>query len=458
LFNTAYNQQQVNVNLSEALFLKGLSYSTLGLVLKDINKAIPFFHQSAGLGNVKAMLSLGKLYSEEKGYLNKDSALSWFNQAAELGNSEAWLRIGNLYRFALAGIAQDFDKAYSFYEKGAAKGDADCLSMLGYFHYKGLAGKQNYSLAYTYLTMAADKGNATAKYFKGLIYRNGYGVERNLDKAKELLTSAVSRGEKQAIKELKNLNPENPIVPILPPVKIQQFDNSTYHRIKHNLPAGSVKGNYRGFAIRYDWSGQNIISIFPLEVLFDEVGSIVTGTWKEGNDITDIDAVFTDSSLVFANTQYKKIDHYSEFIGGEVWQFNNARFNLLQLSDSIFITGNIQLYSNIRKETGKPLYIHLSRAKTKDEFIVMDKTKSSITCNNPFDNSLSITFTIPSTTPVVIQLLNIHGQPIMTEHAGTLHSGTYRKVLQISSKLASGNYILQLISNAGKESKIIIKQ
>jgi len=296
-----------------------------------------------------------------------------------------------------------------------------------------------------------------AIYYQGLEYRNGYGVERNADKAKELLTAAANKGEKQARKELKIAEAENPQTPLLSPVSIQQNNNDVYRRIRHNLPQGSVRGTYKGYAIRYDWSGQHIISIFPLEVSFNSLGDKISGTWKEGKDVTDINAVFTDSALLFSNTQYNKIDHYSEFKGGEVWKFNNAKFNLLQQPDSTFITGNIQLYSDSRKEPGKPLYIHLTRATTLSEQALLSKELTTISCNNPFDNTLSVTFTIPVASPVIIQLVTSQGQVIHTENAGTLQAGTYRRNIPVL-KAAAGSYILELQTKAGKQVKTIVKQ
>jgi uncharacterized protein len=460
LASVVYGQQPSAppANSSDALYVKGLTYSSNGFVLKDIAKARNFYYQAAGLGNSKAMLSLGALNAQEQGYLNVDSALYWYNAAAEKGNNEAWLHLGNLYHFAQAGVIQDFDKAYTYYQKGTAAGDINCMAMLGYYHYKGLSGKQNYVLAHSFFSRAAELGNPMATYYLGLQYRNGYGVQRDTDKAAVLLGIAAKKGQEQAAKELDIAQPENPVTPLVSPVKMQQYTNSAYQRIKHNLAEGSLSGNYKGYAIRYDWSGTNIISVFPLEITFHTEGNKVTGKWSEGNGETNISGILTDAALLFNNTEYKKKDHYSEFKGGETWQFNNAKFNLLQEPDSVFITGNLQLYSDVRREPGKPLFIHVTRATTSAEKIAMNKTPVNITCNNPFSNTLTVSFNIPSSTPVTLQLVNQHGQVVYTENAGTLQAGTYRRIIEVSPGMSTGSYVLELVTNTGKKAKMIVKQ
>jgi uncharacterized protein len=460
LASAVYGQQPsaLPANTSDALYAKGLTYSSSGLVLKDIAKARNFYYQAADQGNSKAMLSLGSLNAQEQGYLNVDSALYWYNAAAAKGNNEAWLHLGNLYHFAQAGVVQDFGKAYTYYQQGAAAGDINCIAMLGYYHYKGLSGKQNYALANSFFTRAAEKGNPMATYYLGLQYRNGYGVQRDTDKATELLSIAAKTGQGQAKKELEIPQPENPVTPLISPVKMQQNNNSAYQRIKHNLAAGSLNGNYKGYAIRYDWSATNIISIFPLEITFRSDGDKVTGTWNEENSVTDIEGVLTETALLFNNTAYNKKDHYSEFKGGETWQFNNAKFNLLQEPDSVFITGNLQLYSHVRREPGKPLFIYVTRATTPAEKIGMDKTPINITCNNPFSNTLAVSFNIPVSTPVTLQLVNQHGQVVYTENAGTLQAGTYRRIIEVSPGMSMGSYVLELVTKTGKKAKMILKQ
>jgi hypothetical protein len=224
------------------------------------------------------------------------------------------------------------------------------------------------------------------------------------------------------------------------------------------MSASSVAGIYNGYAIRYDFSGKNILSVSPLQVSFNVSGNKIKGTWIEESDTADITATFTESGLVFSNTEYTKIDHYSKFRGGEEWQFNNAKFNLLQETDKTYINGNLQLYSDLRKEPGRPLYIYLSRATTGKEAAELEKNALTLTANNPFTNNLNTTFTITQTTPVSLKLYTVSGVQIFVQDAGILPAGTYNRVFNIIGSIAGGSYVLQIETKIGSKSIVIVKQ
>jgi uncharacterized protein len=449
---------QVNQPLTaDEAFNKGLLFGFSGLVIKDVEKAKNFFLQAVTLGHTKANFELGKIYAAEDNSASKIKAVTYFEKAAQLGITDAWTQLGYLF-YQTKIENQDFEKAFAYFKKGAEANNNDCLAVVGYFYFKGLNKEQDYAKAFEYFTKAAEKDNPMAIYFMGLQYRNGYGVERNKDLARSLLVKSSRYNHFQAIKELEIKEPENPIQPIETPKIIQLDQVNGYKRIKHNMNAASIAGAYKGYAIRYDFSGKNILSVFPLEVNFKIEGNNVTGTWKEEEKTTNVTATYSERGLSFLNTEYNKIDHYSEFKGGEVWQFNNAKFNLLQQTDNTYITGNIQLYSNLRKEPGRPLYIHLSRATTNDEAKVLGKNAITLACNSPFTNDIQVTFKITQTTAVILKFYTQQGVAIFTQNAGTLPAGTYTRNFNIANTTTNGSYILQLETKTGNKSMLIIKQ
>jgi uncharacterized protein len=449
---------QVNQPLTaDEAYNKGLLFGFSGLVIKDIEKAKNFFLQAVTLGHTKANFELGKIYAAEDNSASKIKAVSYFEKAAQLGITDAWTQLGYLF-YQTKIENQDFEKAFAYFKKGAEANNNDCLAVVGYFYFKGLNKEQDYTKAFEYFTKAAEKDNPMAIYFIGLQYRNGYGVERNKDLARSLLVKSSRYNHFQAIKELEIKEPENPIQPIETPKIIQLDQVNGYKRIKHNMNEASIAGAYKGYAIRYDFSGKNILSVFPLEVNFKIDGNNVTGTWKEEDKTTNVTAIYSERGLSFLNTEYNKIDHYSEFKGGEVWQFNNAKFNLLQQSNSTYITGNIQLYSNLRKEPGLPLYIHLSRTTSSEEAKELNKNTISLTSNNPFTDNIQATFKIVEASPVILKLYNAEGTLLFTENAGVLPEGTYTRSFNIAGKLAGGSYVLKLETKTDNTSIIIIKQ
>lgn len=460
-------QQHIKIqqqSVSDSLKIKASYILYSGAVLHDVPKSIGLLHQSAAMGNSEAMFLLGTVFNSVRKYLpqNPDSAKYWYGRAANAGFVPAWVFLGNTYHSFPIDIEQDAVKAYNCFARGAALGDNQCVAWLGYCYYKGVGCIQDYAQAYTYLSQAAYNGNSTAMYYLALQYRNGYYLPRNADSANALLARAAAKKEKQAQGEINVTSPENPVEPITPPENSQIYNTGTYQRIKHNVNVKTLPGSYNGYAIRYDFSGQHILSIFPLQASFAEDGSNVTGKWVEGTDTAIIQASYTDSALLFANTAYRKKDHYSSYTNykghktGEEWQFDRASFSLLQQPDSVYITGNIRLYSNWRKEFGQPLFVHLARATT----LVDDANPTSVNLSalNPFHTQLPVTFTIASTTPVTLQLKTMQGQPILTDQSGILPPGTYRRTLNVPPSTANSSYILQLQTKNGNNSIIIIKQ
>jgi uncharacterized protein len=454
----AKGQPQVNriVTPADEAFNKGMMYSFSGMLLPDMEQAKGFFKQALELGNTKADLELGKIYAKETSAESRITAAFYLEDAAKRGNTNAYTELGNLY-YQTSLQYQDFAKAFDYFNKGSILGNSDCTAMTGYFYYKGLHKRQDYAKAFEYFKKAAEKENPLAIYFMGLQYRNGYGLERNADMARPLIAKSAGYNHQQALIELTMPQPENPLTPIAPPVIMQLNEVNGYKRMKHNMATTSVGGEYKGYAIRYDFSGKNILSVYPLQVDFNVSGNKVTGIWKEGSDTAIIDARCTESSLEFLNTSYHKIDHNSEKRGGEVWQFNNAKFNMLQQTDNTYITGNIQLYSPLRKEPGMPLYIHLTRATTTEEAKKIDNSGVTLTATNPFNSSLQVTFKIMQTTPVQLKLFTADGVQIFTQNAGILPAGTYTRRINVNSSMVGGSYVLQVETKAANKSITIVK-
>jgi hypothetical protein len=300
-------------------------------------------------------------------------------------------------------------------------------------------------------------GNTSAMYYLALLYKNGYYLPRNADSANALLTRAAKK-QKQAQHELNATAPENPLDPILPPASRLNDNAGTYQLVKHNVNVKLLPGKYKGYAIRYDWSGQHILSVFPVAATFVADNNNITGRWVEGHDSASFQATCTDSAMVFDNTVYTKTDHYSNYKGheqGEQWQFNRGYFNLSQKPDSVYLTGNLRLYSNWRKEFGNPVYVHLARVAPAAG---NDPMVPALSALNPFHEQLPVTFTISVSSSVTFMVKTMLGQPLLVEQAGVLQPGTYQRTLQLPGTIPGGSYLLQLQTSSGISSIIIIKQ
>ena len=459
-----WTQQQCMASNPDSLYRLGAKYFDKQPAGKNLLKAKTYLLsavQGNCTNNVMAMAMLGDIYSKQaKSRADVDSAVYCYSRAMDGNSSAAYYGMGMLYYHGLFSVAQDFSKAAACFYKGMALGNPNCKNMVAFCLYKGLNQKQDYDSAFLlYHQVSLQVRHRNAMYFLGLLYRNGYGTQRNIDSATYWLTQSAHLGYLPAKGELASISPENPIEPIAPPAEKTAFEsNAAYRRIKHNMSAKSLPGTYSGYAIRYDWSGKHVLGVFPLRVVFNNNEGDIKGMWiEEQHDTANIDAIFTDSSLNFNDTRYTKWDHYATAHNKkEAMQFVNARLNLLQQPDSLYITGNVQLYDLERGVPGRPMYVHLSRAST-----IADKNEGAVASlmvikasPNPFQDRIRVQFSLQNTKRVTLSLTDIQGKLLATDDAGLLAPGTYQHDMPISDKIAAGSYLL--IVNTGDLVKQVI--
>lgn len=440
-----------------SMLMLGQLYAKDSSILDHTDSSVTWYKKAANVGISSAMMWLAAHYVRDS--TNKTSiaeAVNWYQQAAGANNSYACSFLGFFYRNGRFGTHQDFALSAFYYYRGMQLGNTSCKNGVAYNLYKGLNKKQDYDSAFLlYHQLAMHTKDANAKYFTGIFFRNGYGTERNLDSSAYWLKQAEALHYKAAANELAIETPENPVDPIVPPAEPKNFaPNTVYRRIKHNMPLEAFAGTYKGYAIRYDWSGSHVLSVSPLQVDFTNEGSQIRGIWVEDGDSTKIKGIFTDSNLAFENTRYKKVDHYAQAAGKkETKQFLNARLNLLQQPDSQYVTGNLQLYDLTRKVPARPVYIHLARVAT----TISNKTAVNDNLNgfyinvlpNPFSSRLQVQFRLLGTMHVKIRMATLQGQTVLQEDAGELLPGTYQHDINVPVGLSAGTYILVVDADGG---------
>lgn len=444
-----------SVCIARAQFPQQAPLSAASLTSAAHEKLKTQYLAAAQHGDRTAMEKLAFIYyNEKKSSASFAEAVKWFNSAGVAGSGIAWHMLGRIYQLGNRGLQQDFTKSAGYFYKGMQAGEKNSTYMVAYYLYKGLAGKQDYDSACTLFKQLAADGQRNAMYFLGLCYRNGFGTERNAAQANYWLKQAAARQYYQAIDELKQDNPENPVTPLSIPAM-----NATANSKIQLAPSGNIKGTYKGWAIRYDWSGKHITSMVPLQVQFTNSGNGIAGKWIEGKDTALIRGSFTDNTnLAFTNTQYSKKDHYTKN-PSEPWQFTNASLQHLQMADSLYITGNIHVYSPKRKEPGQPLYIQLSRVAMPDELNPTVAANKSLTVYpNPFHDQVKVNFELEQSKPVTISLFTMQGQLVTADNAGTLSAGVYTRTIQTPAALAPGSYIVNVTTGTASKQNIVIKQ
>ena len=120
----------------------------------------------AGLGTLHLMAALkevGVKHDPERG-------ITLLNQAAEKKVASAYVMLGSAYMIpGLAFPKQDFETAYSWYEKATQTGRGDALNTAGMMKLFGLGTKQDGPQAIEWITRASEQGNPSAHFNLGII-------------------------------------------------------------------------------------------------------------------------------------------------------------------------------------------------------------------------------------------------------------------------------------------------
>jgi len=370
------------------------------------------------------------------------------------------------------GVPMDYQKAFDYFEKAANLGDSQSVYAMAYMHYKGLGCKQDYALAAKLFAQGAYGGRDNSMYFYGLCWRNGYGLIQNEDSAQYWLKKSAASGYKQAILELNSRAPENSNAQAIQLVKKihnaavpDQVPLNQFIPIVPKAPdSGVIAGDYEGYLIQYDWSGKFPVSTKKLRLFLEQTQSEpkLIGKWfEEGADSVSLKVAVQQDSLVFNGTRYERKDHYSLERGIE-YDFQNAALNLVRKEDTVYLAGNIYMFSPDRKEPSKPLFVVLRRTinnqMIEDTLRQLETVKLINVYPNPFTSYINVEFKVNSATEVGIELYSIGGQRVYTKPSQPLNPGTYKIRIEPSRQLTQQTYLVRLVFDDGQEITKVIKK
>lgn len=459
--------------------------------------AIATYTQLATQGNAEAMNALGMIYTKGISVpVNETLGIQWLEKAANAGYAKAWYNLGVLYKeneptkainyfekaatsgipFAYPawgrmlmkgeGVSQNYSLALNVFKQGSEKGSANCYYSQGYLYYKGFGCTQDYNQAIQLFEIAAQKNNPWAMYMLGLCYRNGYGVTIDLEKAKFWLNKSAAMGVKPSQIELADPETENEnptqtktvSKPIDEIITITEADApETFKKVKQARISQNISGNYTGTLLRYDFSGQNIISNTPLKIDLKQDGKQLTGEWKEEEgDTVAFSAEIQENAIVFKDS---KIDRTEHFYKGSLntYEFKEAQLQLLQTEESLFLVGNLQLFNIKERENEKPMYLILEKKQTQNTVTQESEILSKVMVYpNPFSSSFELSFDLVQNMDVTANIYSITGNQLYTTQWKNLEQGTQKK--NISLNAPSGYYILRLNYGQQLKTAILIKQ
>ncbi|MFM9826135.1 T9SS type A sorting domain-containing protein [Flavobacterium sp.] len=463
-----YQLQAIQGN-AEAMNGLGLIYSRgLGLAMNEA-LGLEWFEKAAQNGYAKAYYNMAMLY--KKGVsVTKDlaKAATYFEKAATSGYNEAWLCWGEMAKDG-QGIPQDYALAMSIFQQGANNGDAHCMYAQGYLYYKGFGVLQDYNKAIEFFQQAADKGNVMGIYMLGYCYRNGYGVTIDAEKAKYWLTKAADLGFNRADLELAQPLAENatPNQTKTVSATIPEVENITaeipkkYKKVKQKINNNNLSGIYTGHLMRYDWSGQNILSTTPIKVTLDQEDEALTGIWVEQDgDSIAFKATMKKKFIEFDDAKIDRLNRYQE-PKLETYQFNEAKLQVLATDDALYLAGNLQLYNIKQHENEKPMYVILEHKINPDEN-KPDPAATGIVSHlvvypNPVTtNSFKLSFELVEQTDIKIKIYDFTGFLVAKQQITTTSLGLQEQ--NIAFDAPTGNYILNLYYGNEVIKTILIKK
>ncbi|MCL2073817.1 MAG: T9SS type A sorting domain-containing protein [Marinilabiliaceae bacterium] len=428
-------------------------------------QAYQLYHECANAGNGSAMNAIGIM--KQRGWgteQDETGSMDWFVQAAQAGYAKAYFNLFNIFAKAL-GVEQNFENAVNYLDTlHNTQHRSVALFFLGYYYYKGFGVEQNYETAVNFFLQSAEFDKPDALYFLGLCYRNGYGVAIDEEMAQYYLNRAAELGHYYAFEELEDETTEI----IIEPKHISmngENGNSEHEKLqipkqfrqieKQNLDK-TILGEYSGTIVMYDYSGKNIVSKSNLKILFEEIiNGKIFGKWIENDTLyTDFEAILTDSTLQFIDTEYKRTDRYSKNYARK-WKFDNAILEKTETDSVSYLLGNIRQYDIKRKEPGKPLYISLQKNKVAPNAVILEKD-FLIAYPNPFDGEINILFSIESEQNISISVYDINGNLFDQQNLGILYAGQHNYQLALSAP--KGQYMLVVQLENKKFTHLIIKK
>jgi len=161
-------------------------------------KAISLYKKAADKGHTEAKFRVAKMYFEGKG-IEKDykQAVKWFDEAGEAGYTDAWIYSGTIYYHgenldADCRVKEDYAKAFELFKKGIEIKPVglevdDIISnyYLGLMYLNGSYINQDYEFAFSYFEKASKRGLWAALENIFIMYEKGWVKNSNFKNVKE---------------------------------------------------------------------------------------------------------------------------------------------------------------------------------------------------------------------------------------------------------------------------------
>ena len=143
-------------------------------------------------GELKACANLGVAYVQGKGVAQDFlKAVTYFDKACDGSFATGCYNLGQMF-YSGKGVTQDHFKAVNYFKRACIDSSARGCNSLGFMYEKGLGTKRNHVSAAKSYQKACELGNTGGCNNLGFMYENGQGVDEDNTKALELYTTSCN--------------------------------------------------------------------------------------------------------------------------------------------------------------------------------------------------------------------------------------------------------------------------
>jgi hypothetical protein len=305
-----------------------------------------------------------------------------------------------------------------------------------------------------------------AKYWLGVCYLKGYGVTKDIAKANDLLKTNF---EEQITTQSGNSEVETNIENV-----VSQIETTEDTANLKDITEENLYGKWQGKLLQLDWSGKNIEQSIPLELELKQntiTNNIqyklkLNSEEKIGNILQIEDAIYFENlQITLPHTSYHKEEENSlehEFLSSALTSKN--------IAGTTYLTGVIESYIPKWNEPSAPMRFVLAKESvtTENNVEISEEILEALAIQensfiklypNPFVSDLIVAYTLKEPSHIQIEVMSIldNNQSNTIEKGKQQQAGEYRYHFN-GSNLKKGLYVVSILVNGVKKTKLIVKK
>ena len=432
-------------------------------------RALPLLQTCIEQGNAEAENMLGMLYLKGIAVeVDLDKAFLYISTAAHKNYDRAQYNLGRMYKYGM-GCEIDFNQAIRWFEKATSNGNQRAAYSLGYMAYKGFGIKQDYSKAVYWFERSQDP---MAKHFLGLCYYLGYGVSANTDKALEILLNNTTLNSKTLVNYIKENQKESIAYQAEEALNNDEVVQKIASEFNYETPASNkniekeeLVNEWIGKIVQYDWSGQHLQRILPIELSIAADGdylNVNTDFQKQEKQST---ALWQDQTLYIENLNFTLDKLYAADPKKLTLDYTLLAANLTkqEIDGVLYLTGSIDSYIEEWTEYGEPmsLVLHPKNAKnvlTEEALLSLSAQESQFIklYPVPFKEQLLIQYNLQEAANVQVEIVSFDNNARLVLDSGTKQAG--EQTVHTNPAIKGGRYIVRIHVNGKVYTRMLIKE